>query len=358
MPQCPCDMYSQRQTSPISKHLRDFTLDGARRALHDAVVFPGAGGDFVFLLRQAEQDERRDTERVGFFGFLYGFVHRKIEHAGHGAHFFADAFSGADEQWIDESFRSEPRLAHHGAQSRGAAQAAKAGCREGHAQILAGPASSAGVLGRDSRFLATPDRWRDPLHIGMTELSRLRGSLGPTEPESGAENQEPRTKSRRLILRHLRINPVRPGQNPSRQVVDFLESSLAQEIYGLRAADAAAAVGHDFFAGVQLVHAVGEIAERNQVSADVADLVFVGLAHVENVEVVAAVEALFQIFHLHFGCGHFGLGLLAANSAELLIVNQLGDGRILSASRAIGILAQLEFAELHAERVDQQQAVR
>ena len=37
------------------------------------------------------------------------------------------------------------------------------------------------------------------------------------------------------------------------------------------------------------------------------------------------------------------------------VVYQLGDRRILAANRAIGILAQLEFAELHAERVDQQQ---
>ena len=94
-----------------------------------------------------------------------------------------------------------------------------------------------------------------------------------------------------LIFRHCRINQVRPGQDPSGQIVDLLESSLPQEVYGFRAADSAAAVGHDFFAGVEFVHAVGEIAERDEVSPDVADLVFVGLAHVENIEVVAAVSS-------------------------------------------------------------------
>ena len=47
--------------------------------------------------------------------------------------------------------------------------------------------------------------------------------------------------------------------------------------------------------------------------------------------------------------------LLAANSAKLVVVDQLGDGRMRSADRAIGVLAQLEFAELHVQGIDQQQ---
>ena len=80
------------------------------------------------------------------------------------------------------------------------------------------------------------------------------------------------------------------------------------------------------------------------------------LADVEHKNVVAAVEPLLQFFHLDFVCSHFGWRLLTANSAEFFIVNQLGDCRIFAAGRAIGVLAQLELTELHAERVDQQQA--
>ena len=36
-------------------HVPHFTLDGARGFLHDAVVSPGAGGDFIFFLRQAHK---------------------------------------------------------------------------------------------------------------------------------------------------------------------------------------------------------------------------------------------------------------------------------------------------------------
>ncbi len=43
------------------------------------------------------------------------------------------------------------------------------------------------------------------------------------------------------------------------------------------------------------------------------------------------------------------------NAAELLVVDELGDGGVEAADRALGILAQLEFAEAHVERVDQQQ---
>jgi len=63
-----------------------------------------------------------------------------------------------------------------------------------------------------------------------------------------------------LIFRHFGIYPVGPGQNPARQVVDFLESGLAQEVHGLGAADTAATVGYDFFAGIQLIYAVGQVA--------------------------------------------------------------------------------------------------
>src|SRR5207247_6044154 len=100
------------------------------------------------------------------------------------------------------------------------------------------------------------------------------------------------------ILWHLGINPVRPGQNPSGEVVDFFESRLAQEIYRFGAAYAAAAVGHYFLAGVELVYAIGEIAQWNQVPAEIADLVFVRLADVEYEYIVTAVEALLQFFHL------------------------------------------------------------
>ena len=87
------------------------------------------------------------------------------------------------------------------------------------------------------------------------------------------------------------IDPVRPGQNPASQVVDFLESGLLQEIHGLGAAHAGAAMRHDLFAGIQFADPLRKIAQRNQVSVDVADLIFVRLADVEDEKIVASIQA-------------------------------------------------------------------
>src|SRR5215472_9363163 len=90
---------------------------------------------------------------------------------------------------------------------------------------------------------------------------------------------------------------------------------------------------------------------------EVADLIFVRLAHVENVEIVAPIEARLQILGRNFwNTGHGARCLLAANAAEISIVDQLRYGAMRPADGAIGILAQLELAELHGKRVEEQQA--
>ena len=44
------------------------------------------------------------------------------------------------------------------------------------------------------------------------------------------------------------------------------------------------------------------------------------------------------------------------DAAELVVVDQFFDGRVRAADGAVGILAELEVAEVHAQRVDQQEA--
>src|SRR6202035_5324479 len=44
------------------------------------------------------------------------------------------------------------------------------------------------------------------------------------------------------------------------------------------------------------------------------------------------------------------------NAAELLVIDQRGDGGVSTANRAVRILAQLQLAETHAQRIHQQQA--
>src|ERR1700687_598201 len=81
------------------------------------------------------------------------------------------------------------------------------------------------------------------------------------------------------IFRHFGIDAIRPCQNSAGELVHFFESGLAQKLYCLGTAHAGPAVRHNFLAGIQFIDALGQIAQRDQMSADIADLVFVRLAH-------------------------------------------------------------------------------
>src|SRR6267154_3417451 len=97
--------------------------------------------------------------------------------------------------------------------------------------------------------------------------------------------------------------------------------------------------------------------EREEMSLQIADLVFVRLADIENEKIIPAVAAGFEFArsnfrHLHGGAGNF----FAAHATEFVVIDQLGDRAMRTAHRAIWIFAQLEFAEFHSESVKQEQA--
>ena len=110
----------------------DGGLDGAGGPLHDAVFGPGSGGDLVFRLRQAEENDGGDAEGMDLAAFLDRLIDGEVEDAGHGADRLADAFAGTDEERIDEAGGSKPGLAHERAQGFGAAQPALTIDRKGH----------------------------------------------------------------------------------------------------------------------------------------------------------------------------------------------------------------------------------
>src|SRR5216684_4422902 len=92
-------------------------------------------------------------------------------------------------------------------------------------------------------------------------------------------------------------------------------------------------------------------------SLEIADLVFVRLAHIENVQIIPTIKPGFELArsdlrNLHGRAG----GLFAAHAAKFVVIDQLGDRRMRSAHRAVWILAQLELAEFHPESVKKQQA--
>ena len=64
----------------------------------------------------------------------------------------------------------------------------------------------------------------------------------------------------------------------------FAEARFAQKVDGFGGTLAAAAVCDNFLERIQLSRAPGKIAERDQMAADIANLILVRLADVENIE--------------------------------------------------------------------------
>ena len=80
-----------------------------------------------------------------------------------------------------------------------------------------------------------------------------------------------------LLLRPAGVHPIALRQNAALHVADVLKTGLAQDTAGFGAAHAALAVDHDVGFGVDLVQALGNLAQRDQPGGgDVADLVLAG----------------------------------------------------------------------------------
>src|ERR1035438_3939688 len=90
------------------------------------------------------------------------------------------------------------------------------------------------------------------------------------------------------VLRHARIHPVAPGEYAALHIAHVLEARRLQDAAGSRAPHPALAVNHDVGVGIEFAQPLADLAERNQPGRrDVADLVFVGLAHVDQHKGVA-----------------------------------------------------------------------
>ena len=138
----------------------------------------------------------------------------------------------------------------------------------------------------------------------------------------------------KLILGHRGVYFVAPGQDAALHVAGS-ESVLLEQVYGFRAAHAAFAVGYDFDRRIQVVEAFWQLTERNQLrSGDAADLVFVRLAHVDEDEVVAAIDFRFHLNRIDvaFRCH------LLQYTAKLLVIDQLRNCWVVAADWAFRIL--------------------
>ena len=110
----------------------------------------------------------------------------------------------------------------------------------------------------------------------------------------------------------------------------FLKPGLLQEIDRLaRCARRSCSATTISAVRIEFGQALRQFAERNQRRArNAADLKFVRLAHVDQHELIAAIEFRFHFRGLDFArrCNRLGRGFMMRHAAELLIIDQLGDG--------------------------------
>src|SRR5260370_32481261 len=111
---------------------------------------------------------------------------------------------------------------------------------------------------------------------------------------------------------------------------------------------------HNFPRRIQLVDASCQLAKRDQVAFKIADLILVGLAHVENEEIVSAIESGFHIAwrnlrHLHRRAGSF----FAANAAAFVVIYEFVNRSMLAAHAALWLLSQLELPQFPSQCVTQ-----
>src|SRR3989442_9550421 len=161
------------------------------------------------------------------------------------------------------------------------------------------------------------------------------------------------------VLWNGRIHFVGPREDSALEIENLPEAHFTKEIHGFRGALSAPAMRHDFARRIQLMHAPRQLAERNEVPLEIADLVFVRLAHIQDKQIVSMIQPRLKLMrrnlrHLHRWAGSF----FAAHPAKFVIVNEFGDRAVRAAHRAVRIFPQFEFTELHSQRVEEQQAPR
>src|SRR6266542_982924 len=99
-----------------------------------------------------------------------------------------------------------------------------------------------------------------------------------------------------------------------------------------------------------------QLTERDQLRAgNPVDLPLGGLADVDQLDAPPVVEQLPQLHRGQRRAGRRGLRLVGDDTAELLVVDQLGDGRVLAADRALRVLANADVLEGQLQRVVDEQ---
>ena len=148
------------------------------------------------------------------------------------------------------------------------------------------------------------------------------------------------------VLRHAWIDLVAPGENATHHVLHFSKARLTKKVDRFPAADAAAAVCDNFLAGIQFMHSAGKLAEGDELRAgNPADLILVRLTDIDQHKAVAVVPLRLHLHRVDLPLGKAldrdRLRLVTGHPAELLVVDEFRDCRMVSAGETFGVPAQL-----------------
>src|SRR6266540_3002154 len=161
---------------------------------------------------------------------------------------------------------------------------------------------------------------------------------------------------RSSVLRHAGIDRPRIGGDAAAEVLGGREAGLLEQRERLGRADAGLAVDHHPLRLRQLGEPARQLAQGDQLRArDTVDLPLGRLAHVDQADRLAAVEQLLQLGRRQRRARRRGLGLVGDHPAELLVVDQLGDGGVLATDRALRVLADADVLEGQLQRVVDEQ---
>src|SRR5690349_16286319 len=115
----------------------------------------------------------------------------------------------------------------------------------------------------------------------------------------------------------------------------------------------------DVVCRIDLAEALWELANWDQacaVAGEIGNLPFIRLTHVNNRDLLSAVEFVLELSWRDLPVSHCFYSRCRRHTAELIIVNQALNQRALAFRRTLATAAQPQLAELHLEGIEQQQA--
>src|SRR5262245_44569662 len=188
---------------------------------------------------------------------------------------------------------------------------------------------------------------------------------GPARTDAGASGSASADLLRRIVsvceptssvLRHPGIDTLSPSVDSAREVLRAGVARLLQELDGLPAPGAGAAIDHDLVVLREAFEARRQGAERNLHRVlQIRDRVLVRLTDVDEDEPLAAVPHLLQRLDADLGSPseHCRRRYQRLFPAEGLVIDELRHGGLLSTDYAIRVLPDAELAKTHRERVDE-----